>query len=471
MRPYTRIRTESGREFFYNNRSNILADADGASIALSGSDSSAYVETAKNLYSKKTKNSAPAALRILMGHACNYSCSYCMQKDIGNPDELPKRKNLDKFFEDVTANFDLSNLGRIELWGGEPFLYWNDMVPLMNYFDAEGRTFAISTNGSCLSPKHAEFFATLKADVILSISHDGPMQEQLRGEEILGRARVVETLRKLDELPNVAYGFQCSITNTNYDLFAINDFFRGHILRNGLNANSLSFSLGRTYQEGGNGFDYLACNIIDGKDEKTSDSQLHVIHGENLEKFRIILRNYLEAHHQQMVANGFDGDEPAVYNLPLSQMPLMLCDIYESSIAYSVIGYSRKLLNGEPILETTNCGADMADIISLDLDGSVRTCPHAGEKYVHGHINNIKGVRILTLNLTKKDTHCADCSNIKLCRSSCPLDLPDQTFLTNCAVEKVWYGELQRAAFRFILDERIASMEYGLEEIEIKECV
>jgi radical SAM protein with 4Fe4S-binding SPASM domain len=154
-----------------------------------------------------------------------------------------------------------------------------------------------------------------------------------------------------------------------------------------------------------------------------------------------------------------------------AELPLLLCDIYESSIAYSVIGYARKLLNNEPILETTNCGADMADIISLDLDGSVRTCPHAGEKYVHGHINNIKGVRILTLNLTKKDTHCADCSNIKLCRSSCPLDLPEQTFLTNCAVEKVWYGELQRAAFRFIVDERIASMEYGIEEMKTEECV
>jgi radical SAM protein with 4Fe4S-binding SPASM domain len=468
-KPYTRIQTDSGQDFFYNNRSNILSDSSGVSVSLRSADDLEYVDLAKATYNKKTKSSSPVAFRILMGHACNYSCSYCMQMDIGNPDELPKRKNLDKFFEDVSSNFDLSNLERIELWGGEPFLYWNDMVPLMNFFDADGRTFAISTNGSCLSPKHAEFFATLKSHVIISISHDGPMQEQLRGEEILGRPRVINTLRMFDELENVGYGFQCSVTNTNFDLFAINDFFRGHIIANGLQTNSLSFSLGRTYQEGGNGFDYLACSIIDGQDKKTSDSQLHVIHGENLKKFRVILREYLEAHHQQMVKNGFDGDEPAIYGMSVKDLPLLLCDIYESDIAYSVIGYSRKLLNNEPILETTNCGADMSDIISLDLDGSVRTCPHAGEKYVHGHINNIKGVRILTLNLTKKDTHCADCSNIKLCRSSCPLDLPEQTFLTNCAVEKVWYGELQRAAFRFVLNEQISSMEYGLEEIEQKE--
>jgi radical SAM protein with 4Fe4S-binding SPASM domain len=471
MKPYTAIDTESGSRFFYNNRSNTLSTSFGERLFQADSDNADYELSATRLYGKKTKTSSPAALRILMGHACNYSCSYCMQMDIGNPDELPKRKNLDKFFEDVTNNFDLSRLERIELWGGEPFLYWNDMVPLMTCFDAEGMTFAISTNGSCLSAKHAEFFSSLKSEVILSISHDGPMQEQLRGEEILDRPRVIETLRKLDALPNVGYGFQCSVTNTNFDLFAINDFFRGHIVANGLQTNSLSFSLGRTYQEGGNGFDYLACNIIDGQDKKSSDSQLHVIHGENLKKFRVILREYLEAHYQQMISFGFDGDEPAVYGMSASDLPLLLCDIYESEIAYSVIGYSRKLLNNEPILETTNCGADMADIISLDLDGSVRTCPHAGEKYVHGHINNIKGVRILTLNLTKKDTHCADCSNIKLCRSSCPLDLPTETFLTNCSVEKVWYGELQRAAFRFILNEQIASMESGLEKIPVEEFV
>jgi uncharacterized protein len=225
MKPYTRISTESGRSFFYNNRSNGLFTKDMESVALHDSDSSDYIGAAKNLYGKKTKSSSPVALRILMGHACNYSCSYCMQMDIGNPDELPKRKNLDKFFEDVSNNFDLSNLERIELWGGEPFLYWNDMVPLMDYFDADGRTFAISTNGSCLSPKHAEFFATLKSDIVISISHDGPRQEQLRGEEILGRPRIINTLHMLDELENVGYGFQCSITNTNFDLFAINDFF------------------------------------------------------------------------------------------------------------------------------------------------------------------------------------------------------------------------------------------------------
>jgi uncharacterized protein len=457
--PLTQINLDSGNTFFYNNKTNLLYNEDRTVFKMFESgDHTDYEVEAKANYNSRKKSNRPAALRILMGHACNYSCTYCMQKDIGNPDELPKRKNLDSWFADIQANLDLSALDRIELWGGEPFLYWNDMVPLMEFFDKEGLTFAISTNGSCLSAKHAEFFGKLKSDVIVSISHDGPRQLELRGEEILTRARVISTLKLFDALPNVSYGFQCSLTDTNYDLFAINNFFRQHILDNDLNTKSLSFSLGRTYQELGSGKDNLGCQVIEPSDIK-SDSTLHVIHGENLKKFRAILKEFLEQHYQQFTTFGFIDDEPAVYSIPLKDLPLLLCDIYESPVAYSVIEYSRKLLVQEPILETTNCGADMADILSLDLDGSIRTCPHAGEKYIHGAVNNLKGVRVVSLNLNRSEGHCSSCVNVKLCRSSCPLNLPDETFLTNCRVEKVWYGEIQKAAFRFIFGQQITSME------------
>ena len=462
IKPWTKLQTQSGAILYYNNQTNALQDSSGVVMAmLTGADHSEYQEQAANNYNTRKKSKTPVGLRILMGHACNYSCTYCMQKDIGNPDELPKRKNLDQWFADIDANLDLHRLERIELWGGEPFLYWNDMVPLMQFFDRPGLTFAISTNGSCLSAKHAEFFATLKSDVIVSISHDGPRQLELRGEEIFDRPRVINTLKMFDDIPNVSYGFQCSVTNTNFDLFAINDFFRDCIINNDLNTWSLSFSLGRTYQELGSGPDNLGCQVIEPTGK--SESPLHVIHGDNLSKFRTVLRNFLEAHYQQLTSHGFNGDQPAVFDLDQNQLPLLFCDIYESGVAYSVLEYARKTITAEPILETTNCGADMADILSLDLDGSIRTCPHAGEKHIHGTVNNLRGIRILSLNLTRKESHCTNCVNLKLCRSSCPLTLPDETFLTNCRVEKVWYGELQLAAFRFLLNEPVEVVAYELE--------
>lgn len=454
---------ENNIPFLYDAEENSLYEENLEPISAKFLDES-YISFAKETYKTRKKSNKVRALRILMGHACNYSCTYCMQKDIGNPNELPRRNNLDQWFNNIKSNLDLTELNRIELWGGEPFLYWNDMVPLMQFFDRDGITFAISTNGSCLRPKHAEFFNSLKSDIILSISHDGPKQLQLRGEEIFDRGSVIKTLKMLDDVPNVSYGFQCSITNTNFDLFEINNFFRRNILDNGLQSWSLSFSLGRTYQETpGHGHDHLPCVVLE---DKKSDSDIHVIHGENLEKFRKVLADFLEAHYQQYTKFGFINNEPGFYHVDKTELDLLLCDIYESGIAYSVTEYARKTIVGEQILESTNCGADNADILSLDLDGNVRTCPHAGESHIHGTINNLKGIRIVSLDLNRSESHCSKCINKKLCKSSCPLKLPDETFLTNCRVEKIWYGEIQKAAFRFIFGQKVKIVDYDYQPIQ-----
>ena len=471
MKNYTKFETAGGIEFYYNNDNNTLYETNGYPILFNNQthgDHTEYFKHAKVNYATRKKHNKPAAMRILMGHACNYSCTYCMQKDIGNPNELPKRDQLGAFFDSVNAKLDLSDLHRVELWGGEPFLYWNDMVELMKFFDKENIQFFISTNGSALSLKHAEFFSKLKGSVIVNISHDANRQEALRGEDIFNRERVVETLRAFDALENVVYGFTCSITNTNFNLFEINTYFRDRIIKHNLKTFNLAFSLGRTYVENANDItDSLPCTPIEGAKLIQSDkgeSYSHVIHGENLPKFRQILKYFLEAHYQQFVSFGIAEDgTPNVLNATAEELEFLITDIYEGSMAYSAMIYARKTIMGEPILESTNCGADMADILSIDLDGNVRTCPHTDETHINGHINNLKGIRIVQLDMKRKDTHCDSCYNKKTCRSSCPIDLPDEVFLTNCRVEKIWYGEIQKAAFRFLMNDKVEMVETGLD--------
>ena len=471
MKNYTKYATSGGIEFYYNNENNTLYEVDGRPIYFNNNpdhgDYTEYFAHAKANYGTRKKHNKPAAMRILMGHACNYSCTYCMQKDIGNPDELPRREGLDIFFDSVRTKLDLEDLQRVELWGGEPFLYWNDMTDLINFFDKEGIQFYISTNGSALSLKHAEFFSKIKGNVILNVSHDAKRQEALRGEDIFDRVRVIETLQAFDKLDNVVYGFTCSITNTNFDLFEINDYFRDRIIENDLRTFNLAFSLGRTYVENANDItDSLPCTPIEeGKPgESKGESYTHVIHGENLPKFRKILKDFLEAHYQQFVQFGIDEQgNPNVLNATAEQLRFLITDIYEGQMAYSALIYAKKTLIGEPILESTNCGADMADILSIDLDGNVRTCPHTDESHINGHINNLKGIRIIQLDMKRKDTHCSSCHNKKTCRSSCPIDLPDEVFMTNCRIEKIWYGEIQKAAFRFLFNDTVEMVDTGLD--------
>jgi radical SAM protein with 4Fe4S-binding SPASM domain len=339
----------------------------------------------------------------------------------------------------------------------------------MKFFDNDQMTFGITTNGSALRSKHAEFFSTLKSQVIVTISHDAKMQSALRGLDPLENKSVIQTLKSFDALQNVNYGFLCSLTNTNFNLFEINDFFRDKIISHDLKCNSLSFSLGRTYQEEikFEPSESLGCNVITtdltNKQLPKSESKTHVIHGENLNTFREILVEYLEQHYLQFIDSYVDGI-PTIYNKTAQETPLLLCDIYESSLPYSVTEYMGKTLRGDPILEKTNCGADMADIISIDIDGNIRTCPHSGKEHIHGHLKNIKTIEIKSLDLDR-GTHCESCVNNKLCRSSCPLDLPDETFMTNCRVEKVWYGELQKAAFRFLLNDQVKMLSTSLNTI------
>lgn len=468
---YSLFETNAGIQFYYDNVNNQLLEVDGTAFTPGMLPSQSQLDFAKTTYSTTHKTNKPTAIRLLLGHACNYSCTYCLQKDIGDPTERPKNIMINDLFRNVRNNLDLSNLQRVELWGGEPFLYWKDMMELLKFFDNENMTFGITTNGSALRQKHVEFFSTLKSQVLVTISHDAKMQGALRGQDPLDNKSVIETLKQFDKLPNVSYGFLCSLTNTNFDLFEINDFFRDKILQHDLKCNSLSFSLGRTYQTEikFEPSESLGCNVItedtNGKQLPKSESKTHVIHGDNLNLFREILAEYLEQHYLQFVDSYVNG-VPTIYTKPARETPLLLCDIFESALPYSVTEYMGKTLRGDPILETTNCGADMSDIISMDIDGNVRTCPHSGKEHIYGHVKNIKSIQIKSLNLDR-GSHCGSCVNNKLCKSSCPLDLPDETFLTNCRVEKVWYGEIQKAAFRFMLNDQVKMVSTSLNTINM----
>ena len=462
---FSLFETESGIRFYYDNINNQILEVDGTPVTPGMIVDEATANYANQTFGKTTKHNRPVGIRILLGHACNFSCAYCLQKDIGNPSEIPKNIMLNSTIKTIEKTLVLDDLVRIELWGGEPLLYWKDMVELIKYFDREGLTIGITTNGSALRPKHAELFATLKSHVAISISHDAAMQGMLRGNDPLDNASVVETLRMFDRLDNVHYGFLCSLTNTNFNLFEINDFFRDRILQLGLRTNSISYSLGRTYSES-NTFDpssALGCNVLEDGTQAPAGSATHVIHGENLEIFRGMLFEYLEQHYLQMIDSYVDG-RPTIFGKTAAETPLLLCDIYESPIGYSVLEYASKTLNGTPIIETTNCGADMTDVLSIDINGNVRTCVHTGEDHIAGNIKNIDHVNIQRMNLNR-ESHCGTCVNRKLCRSSCPIDLDDDTHIINCNVEKVWYGELQKAALRLIMNEPVRMISTGLSTI------
>lgn len=288
---YAKFRLKnSGRVFYYRNDDNSIHNENGEMLSLPPKEGWEFFEEAnsKNIFGVTHKTNKPTALRILLGHACNYSCGYCMQKDIGNPNERPENFWLEPFIESVKTHLDLDQLERIELWGGEPFLYWNDMMPIMKLLDAPNRHFYISTNGSPLRQKHVDFFKTLQGTVMMGISHDGPGQESLRGEDIFKKESVCSTVRQLGEMyPKVQFSFNPVVSATNFDLFQINDYFKEVADRLGLQHARISFVPARVYDERGE------VNSAD-----------HVIRGELLPKFKEVVNSYLRDCIQQKIKGG-----------------------------------------------------------------------------------------------------------------------------------------------------------------------
>jgi uncharacterized protein len=425
---------KTGEHFYYNNKFNALYDQEGNDLSLpSTMDLDVLLDLRKN-NAVTFKTNKPRALRITLGHGCNYDCSYCMQKDIGNPNERPKNENLDTLIDQIRNNLDLSELIRIELWGGEPFLYWNDMVQLMLELDGEGRHFYISTNASGLAQKHVDFFKSLTSVVTMGISHDGPMQELLRGKNPLEKK--ADIIKQLDDMhPKFQFSFNPVVSKHNYNLYKINDYFKAYCDRHGIKNASISWTLGRIHDE-----------------TNSQNSADHVISGDHIPKFKKILEDYLVDCEKQLKEFGREKGlrlmDSAWFNGPLG-----------------VLKVAASVHTQTPIVVTSSCGADSSEILSFDLNGKVRLCPHTSEDYIAGEISNIKAIKIIKIDTERSKNHCEHCPNLRLCKSSCPIKVDDEVFKINCRVEKTLYGTIQRQAFSLLFESPIELIDWGLSTI------
>lgn len=417
----------TGEDFSYDNQTNGLLDTNGTHISKPFEEPGDWNELCDR-FNKHTVVHNPETIKISMGQACNYNCDYCVQKDIGNPNERSANGLVPMLVKNIKRHLDTSETTRIELWGGETLLYWKDMMPIMEEFDREGVTWYIPTNGTLLMHKHIDFFMQLRGTVAMGISHDGPAHERLRGKEFLHKK--IEIFQRINEEcgNRVQYSFNPVISKSNYDLFQINDFFVDFFAKHQLTQKSLSFEVGRVYDE-----------------SRAADSTHHVISGEDLQKYHDVLTRYLSEHIKQFTDMGetLNG-------------PLLATNLFHTGMG--VLPFARTLYAKKIPLLKSNCGADDSRLISMDMLGNVRACQNADDKFVGGNIIDLKGVKIHTVNFNR-DGHCDACHVRRLCKSSCPLDLGPATFSINCAVERIHYSAIQLAAFKLLFKSDVTIVE------------
>jgi uncharacterized protein len=358
-------------------------------------------------YDYKIRN--PKKIKIVLGHGCNYRCVYCLQDDLSSKSHFKEFSVVD----DIKRNLDFTQLERIELWGGEPLLYWDKIKKIIEAFDRPKLVWSMVTNGTLLTPEIVNYLNGLQGDVAIAISHDAKKQQELRGSEFLHTKEKV--FEKLNNNKKINYTFTVTLSNNNYDLFEINDFFKQFITFYDLAPIKLNFSL------------------VEGYDEK---SAAYVIQGDNLPKFSKIVNRFVEENIDDLLSKRTD-------RFLINSIVHSLDDIK------SVMGYLNFIKNPAVIKSNVKCDLDKNTDFSFDINGKVRACQNVGEDLILGSLDEIEKVRLKPEWLIKKDK-CKDCHVNALCGGGCPYIKNTEFFDLNCQQHYTFYKIIQQKAIELL---------------------
>lgn len=375
------------RVFLYDNLTNTLQTEDG--FVFEYGDISAKVERRSEYKPFSTSNPLVKSrdvrvLKIQLGLSCNYSCDYCSQRFVERPKETTK-KDIEDFIAKLRhLNFDEKTGLKIEMWGGEPFVYWKTMKPLVAALKEEFSSwthkphFSVITNGSILTDEICDWL--VDNEFAVAISHDGPGQS-VRGPDPFDdpdtKRRALDLYRRLKPLGRMSFNSMMNSKNSSrkevFDWFV--NFTGDPEVPLGEGA------LVDAYDEGG-----LANSLITKKD-----------HFEYRRKaFGDILSTGGNI--------GFAG------------------------ILEKIDGCTRSILNhSEAKYLGQKCGMDDEHVIAVDLRGDVITCQNVsgvdinsnGQPHLGGNITKIEDVKITTSTHWSNRPHCSACPVLSVCQGSC----------------------------------------------------
>lgn len=325
------------------------------------------------------KSHAPHRLKIQMGLACNYSCSYCSQAMHIQTATISLTSDADRFL----ANLDTwlhEAPKEIELWGGEPFVYWaklKKLVPALRGKFPEAE-FSIITNGSVLDREKLDFIAA--HDIRIAISHDGPGQH-LRGPDPLDDPEKRRWIEALLAERKGKVGFNVVLTNESFSLSQIAAWFYDQLGDVDLGIEGIV----DTYDTG----------TMLGSGAFTPDQ----------------LRAVSDSIFYQIASGGHDF-----------------------GLGERIQDFLLTVAHARPI-ETVGqkCGMDRPDDIAVDLQGNVMTCQNTGAKGTHkiGHVSEFDKIALNTSTHFSLREACMHCPVVQLCRGSC-MYLDGPLFAQSC---------------------------------------
>lgn len=168
------------------------------------------IETTNDI--KECKN-----LKIVLGHACNSRCKYCLQPN-HTPCDTPSKKEYEVFKITLDKVIKDNDFKTITFYGGEPLLYWDYIKDIVESFKDKITNFGMLSNGIAMTMDKAKFIEQNNMGV--NMSHDGPGQ-WLRGIDPLhenspSRKAIYELYKMEGKI-----SFSPTITSYNYNILDI----------------------------------------------------------------------------------------------------------------------------------------------------------------------------------------------------------------------------------------------------------
>lgn len=350
---------------------------------------------------RKTAN--PSVLKIQLGLGCNYTCSYCNQSSQVESMAMTRTADAQAFLHDLDKWLE-GTPSEIELWGGEPLLYFRKLQVLVPELDRRFPDAEISmvTNGSLLTQEILDFIAFY--DIRITVSHDGPGQH-LRGEDPFDdpvRSAMLMALWRERKVENRMI-FSSVLTPENSDPAAIRQWF---------------------------------VDRLDDESVVTSLEGIVATHDDKALAGPGVWRSAQYQDLRESIASSFETGE--ALRIP--------------ALVQKARGFLQSIMQGTPSASMgQKCGMDRSDHVAVDLHSNVLTCHNTGANAEHGLGSALEmdTIRLTTSTHWSFRECCSHCPVLQLCGGSC-MYLDGEQFAQSCENEYqfgmgVLDGTLRRA--------------------------
>jgi len=309
---------------------------------------------------------------LILGKSCNLQCIYCHQGE-DKPLFSPCREQDIPALDTVAEYFPKEGNYHIVLYGGEPMLYWNFIVPFVELMKERNPrvSFSMPTNGTLLTVEISKKINELGINV--GLSHDGKYFEQTR------KTKDILLVNPDPYLTLKNRSISAVASRINPDFYDIWEYFEDFKIENGLQSR-----------------EHVLIQVVKDVEGNTPNNLLI----NNMPEYELMLDRVFDNLYKDIINEKFDGYEF------MQCIPLI-----------KTLNYRLK----SPTVKGVWCGAD-TQVCHIDVYGNMFPCHNASTSI--GNRKDI-GIHAGGYNPNINDEKCVNCRAYTICGGGCPMASPE----------------------------------------------